>query len=151
MKYLIGIALLVVSCFLIINDKQASIKIKVISDSALEEDINTAKDIYDAFVSIIEDDIYELDNIDDVRKYLIDSSNLYTDKIKNDYSNVSINLYCNNTLYSEYNYIDKKCDLNEIVISVGAAAGYTIASDIKVSEVIKSSEKIDVIKPLISR
>ncbi len=151
MRYLIGIAVLITACFLVVKDKESSIKISVVSETPSNSDIEIAKEVYDTFVNNIKDDIYKSDNIDDIKNYLIDSKSTYDSQIITKYANVTILLYCNNSLYDEYTYMGKKCDLNKILIKVGDGNGYTITSNIKVSEVIMTSDKLDVIKPILSR
>ncbi len=151
MRFLLGIAILIVASFIVVKDKKSAIKITVITESTNDSDVTRAKEIYDSFVILFQDDIYKLENINDIRKYLIDNKDTYYNQIINEYSDLSISFYCNNALYNEYTYMDKKCDLNEIIIKVGEGNGYTMTTNIRVSEVIKSSEQIDIIKPILSR
>ncbi len=151
MRYLIGVVILIAASFLVVKDKKVTVKISVISESSSDEDIRVAKEVYDTFVYSIQDGIYQLDDINQIKNYLIDNQSNYNDQILGKYTNASISLYCNNNLYDEYTYMGKKCDLNKIVIKIGDANGYTIMSNIKVSEVIVTSDKLDVIKPFLSR
>ncbi len=151
MKYIIGIIILITASFLVVKDKKSSVKISVVSESSSDEDVAIAKDVYDAFVYLIQDDIYQLDDIDDIKSYLIGNKHSYSENIISNYPNATVSLYCNNTLYDEYTYMSKKCDLNKIVINIGDSNGYSIMSNIKVSEVIMTSDKLDVVKPVLSR
>ncbi len=151
MKIIVGIIMLLASCYFVVNDKQSAIKISVVAETTATEDMEVAADIYDMLVSSVKDDIYSYNSIDEIKQYLIDSKKNYITNINSKYSNATISLYCNNKLYNEYTYIDKKCDLNKILIEIGNATGNTISSNIKVSEVIKSSDEAIIIKPILSR